>query len=130
MQKVFSKDVFLAKKIEEAIEEMIKNYQLDEHDGKTLEELKKEKLSGNVRFGLFDDYFVSKKEYEEIQEMKRFEDYYNETQDEVFIGSKEDIVEMILRDNQTIVFDCKKIDENKFKIEYKYVNFGGPNEGF
>lgn len=130
MQKVFSKDVFLAKKIEEAIEEMIKNYQLDEHDGKTLEELKKEKLLGNVRFGLFDDYFISKKEYKEKQEIKKFEDDYNETEDQVFVGSKEDIVEMILKDNQTIVFDCKKIDENKFKIEYKYVNFGGQNEGF
>lgn len=123
MQKVFSKDVFITKKIEEAIEEIIKNYQLDEHDGKTLEELKKEKLLGDVRFGLCSDYFVSKKEYEEIQEMKKFEEDFNNTEDQVFIGSIKDIVEMILKDNQTIVFDCKKINDNEFKIEYKHVNF-------
>lgn len=129
MKKVFSKDIFLMKKVEEYARRMSDSYKwLDECDGKNIDELKVSEFNG---FDIDEEYCLSEKEYNEIQEMKEFEEVFANTKDEAFIGSADDIVEMILKNNQTIVFDCKKVEEGRFKIDYKFVNFQGlKNESF
>lgn len=119
MQKVFSKDVFIDKKVNELVNDLKQNNAwLDVCDGLTRDEM--------IKVGYIADKtcFVDEDVYNEIKNIEKFEEEFNNTEDQVFVGSKEDIVEMILKDNQTIVFDCKKISEHEFKIEYKYVNFG------
>ena len=118
MQKVFSKDVFIDKKVNELVNDLKQNNAwLDVCDGLTRDEM--------IKVGYIADKtcFVDEDVYNEIKNIEKFEEEFNNTEDQVFVGSREDIVEMILKDNQTIVFDCKKINNNEFKIEYKYVNF-------
>ena len=118
MQKVFSKEIFIDKKVNELVKELNENnVWLNICDGLTRERIL------DLGYILDVDNFVDEEIYNELKDIAKFEEDFNNTEDQVFIGSKEDIVEMILKDNQTIVFDCKKINDNEFKIEYKHVNF-------
>lgn len=120
MKKIFSKDAFVVNKMKNTIEQ---NQWIIECDGLTIEEIERLGYS----FSVSNDDFVSEEEYDFIQSAN--------IEEQAFVGSSRDFVDMVLRDNQTVVFGCQKLSDSndfigndKFKIYYQNMPLGDFDE--